>query len=508
MPRLLLVEDEPSATRYLRSIIESRCKGFQIVETAENGSEALEKVRLALPDIVITDIKMAVMDGIELAARLGKEFPSIYTVIVSGYQEFEYARGALSSRVVDYLLKPVNARQLKDLLESLGRRVAADYHSRRTELLKGALAGSVVESPQSLKYLPFPHYRMAMIRVGGLPSRYHAHRGERDLARALEPARPMLQGHDIWTIQGRDANEIIFFHTPALTRAEFAQKGIAAIVEKLHGSFHTVFFHPDAVTLDEIAPRVAGLFRAMDSAIVLGRSQVLFGPSESTSVQDPALPEPAEMSRLDFLLSNARYIELEEELRKFFKAWENDRCPQVRIEASLRQIFQLILKKAPRSSVPSGEDFEFLLDEAMHKAADCGELAENTWSLAAKMLQCAPTPQRRMDVPALLDSIQRYLRGNYTDPITLQSVCEAFGISQTYLSRLFRRYENMSFNDFITAIRIEAAKKLILGNQEMPLKDVASFVGYQDQFYFSRVFKAAVGMPPSEYARTRPPAGS
>lgn len=501
MPRVLLVEDEPSATRYLRSIIESRCAGFEVVDTAENGAEALEKIRGALPDIVITDIKMAVMDGIELADRVGKEFPFLYTVIVSGYQEFEYARRALNSGVVDYILKPVNPGQLKTLLESIGSRIAADYNARRIELLKTAAAGSPIESWQSRKYLPFRRYGMAIARSGGLPSRYHSRPNRHDVTLDIAPVREQVSKNEIWALPGRDASELLFFHALELTKGEVFRKTVVSLSEKILDP--TVFFPSGPFPLDGIASGIVSLYRALDAAIIIGHPQVVRGTTEPGPMQEDApVLDPGLGSRFDFLLSNAMYGELEEDFRKLFPAWEKDSRPQVWVEASLRQVFQLLLRKSPRKGIPSSEDFEFLLDDAMHAAA-MDELAENAWSLAARIIQCPAAPRRGANVPALLESIEDYLKMNYAEPVTLQSVCETFGVSQTYLSKLFRRHENTSFNDYLTTVRIEAAKRLILDNPSMPIKDVAGFAGYHDQFYFSRVFKTVTGISPSEYARHR-----
>lgn len=144
--KIILVEDEPSAMRYLRSIIERKCEGFEIVDTAENGIDGLEKARALKPDVVITDIKMPGMNGIELTSHLKDELPFIYSVIISGYQDFEYARGAIKSGVVDYLLKPVNIAQLKTLLNSIHRRLEEDYYERRLLLFKQAFSDAAIEA--------------------------------------------------------------------------------------------------------------------------------------------------------------------------------------------------------------------------------------------------------------------------------------------------------------------------------------------------------------------------
>ena len=471
MPRLLLVEDEPSALRYLRTIIESRCAGFEVIDTAENGAEALEKARRVLPDIVITDIKMALMNGIELAARIAQELPFIYTVIVSGYQEFDYARRALNSGVVDYLLKPVNAAQLKRLLDSLGRKLAGDYHAARTELLKTAIAGAPIPAWQVEKYLPFKRYHAALLRNGGLPSRAFAPLREHDVTEILAAAKKSLEEKDIWSIPGRDRAEALFVYTPEHMKAELVRKQIVALAEARPEIFHTVLFQPGAFALYALPACIPALYRALDSALVIGHSQVLSGPLDHADVPggpgpraaqtSAAVLDPGLGSRIDFLVSNAMFGELEAELRKLFQGWEKERRTQLWEEAYLRQVLQLVAKRSPRSSVSSSEDLELMLDDALHASATHCELNEKAWNLVAKIARAPAAPRRGTDIPELLRAIEGYLRANYTDTLTLQSVCEAFAISQTYLSKLFRRHEKTSFNDYLTRVRIDAAKRLM-----------------------------------------------
>jgi len=115
MPSVLIAEDEPAAARYLKSLVEAEA-GYRVEALAGNGQEALEQIRLRRPDLILTDIRMPVLDGLGLAARVRTEFPGLPLVIVSGHQEFEYARQALALGVVDYLLKPVDPAELGKLL--------------------------------------------------------------------------------------------------------------------------------------------------------------------------------------------------------------------------------------------------------------------------------------------------------------------------------------------------------------------------------------------------------
>lgn len=117
--KVIVADDERLIANNIAHRIEQTNAAFEVVARAGTGAEALELAREMLPDVVFSDIKMPEMDGIELISRLRALNPAILCVIVSGYNDFEYTRGAIRNSAVDYLLKPVNPDELKQLLGQL-----------------------------------------------------------------------------------------------------------------------------------------------------------------------------------------------------------------------------------------------------------------------------------------------------------------------------------------------------------------------------------------------------
>jgi YesN/AraC family two-component response regulator len=95
--------------------------------------------------------------------------------------------------------------------------------------------------------------------------------------------------------------------------------------------------------------------------------------------------------------------------------------------------------------------------------------------------------------------VKAYIKNNMASQLSLQSTARQFTISQTYLSKMFRKYEDKSFNNYLTAIRMEEAKRLMKNEPDLFIKDIASMVGYNDQFYFSRIFRSYTGVCPSDF---------
>lgn len=503
MIKIILVEDEPAAMRYLRSIIELKCSGFEIVDTAENGDEGLEKIRSLKPDIVITDIKMGAISGIELISKIKGEFPFIYSVIVSGYQDFEYAKGALKCGAVDYLLKPVNINQLISVLDSIKEKLELERSEKRVTLLRSILKGAIVDQWQVNRNLPFKYYSAAILRINGLPSRFSSKHGSIDDNIKLETTKLLEiknNNNNIWSIPGRDEHELIFFHCSEISGEGSFEKSVIDVGESLNYGYHTIVFSSKVFSLMDSPKVVLAMCRTLDNSLVMGFSQKIYENEKvKTSTEKRMILDEVLVNKINFLLSNMMYDDLNKEFKKLFIIWEKEKRTQLWVENSLRQIFYYIEKHSSYISKEENFDMELLLEEVLYYSTTFSELFINIWSIIEKITKRAEKKNQKIGSQEFFKSTQKYVEENLSEPLSLQSVCLMFGISQTYLSRLFRKYENMTFNEYLTMKRIDKAKQLISENPKMPLKDVALFVGYSDPFYFSRVFRSLVGIPPSEY---------
>ena len=114
--KILLVDDEAEVRTSIIRKIDWSAVGFQVVGDAENGVDALEKIEQLEPDVVLTDIRMPYMDGLEMAERLREIHPSIKVVLFSGFDDFEYAQKAIKLNIIEYILKPVNAEEMMEIL--------------------------------------------------------------------------------------------------------------------------------------------------------------------------------------------------------------------------------------------------------------------------------------------------------------------------------------------------------------------------------------------------------
>ncbi len=509
--RLILVEDEPAAMRHLRAIIETRCSGWEVVETAEDGGEAIGKILRLRPDAVITDIRMPGMDGMALLEHIARECPEVRRILVSGHQDFDYARGAIRLGVSEYLLKPVGVQQVQQLLDGLYTDLVQLYRDARVSLCRRHMAGLTPEPWHLEKYLPSGGYRAALVRVGGLPSRFAPEESG-------DPAMPgsgmFLTGcpaarETEWIVPGRDARELLVFSVSEEPDDRRFRDVVRQVSDWLPEGFRTIVMAGAVFTLSGMKAVRDGLYRLVDRSLVTGKDQWLFWTPQGVGVSDaPPVLADRQRERMQYLLVQDQAAEIRQELIRLFDDWERAERPQWWVEGMLHQILMLVDRHTARVPVENTCAAEavdvFYPDEVLRDAASFGEVMAACWAYVESRMGHAAVPAGKLDTPALVREVEAWMDRSLSQPMTLQSICSVFGVSQTYLSRLFRRYGGRTFSERLTAMRITRARQLMGDNPGMPLKQVAALVGYEDPFYFSKVFRAVVGMPPSQYAEGLP----
>ena len=240
------------------------------------------------------------------------------------------------------------------------------------------------------------------------------------------------------------------------------------------------------------------LYRKLDSSIILGKNQTLI--LEETSSANPG-GRPGKdyeyLEELEYLVGKQKYDRLQKDTELLIHRWVQEERPQLWIEGRVRQIGYLLQRYDAGNR--DYRDSEFLMDDIFSTAENVEQLCTGISDIFFKDVKEDPASTQKTDTEEYFESVKEYIRKHMAEQLSLHSVSKAVGVSQTYLSRLFRKYEDASFNTYLTSLRMEKAKKLLLREEKMYVKDVAEKVGYKDQFYFSRIFYSYTGVRPSEY---------
>lgn len=490
MYRVIVVDDEPAALVLLGSIIEKKCPDYQVVATAENGREGLEKVDELLPDLVISDVSMPIMNGIQMVSAIKEKHPEILSLIVSGYSEFEYAKAALQSGVCDYILKPVIPSEMKKTLDRLGEKIRGYHYHHRNTLVHQICNGAQCTLEELGKYFQYERYYCAIVRRNGLPRRFSKNNSMEIFSDINEQ----------FIIYGRDEMEALYMIPSEIVGENLLEKYLERIIKKLDSQreYVTTVYHKEALAPDELCNYIKKLYQMLDAVSVVGKSQMLCDEACVKKMSDSQDYTSVYMilENLEYLLQEHQYEKARKELQRKYSGWAEEGKPQLWMEYAARRIFYLIGKYSEKK-LPLQEG-EYMLEDAFFFAATSEELLGSLMEVWFREIQ-ESGQNFKIDSQDFFDSVEGYLKSHLSENISLQSLCKKFGVSQTYMGKLFRKYAKQSFNQYLTATRMERAIKIMKESPDIYIKDIATRVGYADQFYFSRIFRSYMGVCPSDY---------
>lgn len=534
MLQVLIADDEWMFREYLRTALDWELYGFRICGEAKNGEEALELAKAAPPDIALLDITMPFMDGLELADRLKKLYPDISIVLITGHNEFDYARRALKIGVEDYILKPFSKDELmltmlklqEEHLKQREEQSTLQHHLQlmRESVLLRLVNGELTERNEGLRELlasyqltlDAPVYAVAVIEIDDM-NRKWSEVSERLLwkyavTNILTEAMEESGGEPI--IFNGPEGRIICLYGMSDTGGKAADAGASALprlepFEKLCMLIKRYLHFSITIGVGGIYDRsVTGIrssyfesLTALQNKFVLGSDRVIAYGEHMSAVGSGGAQYPPELG---------------DELQLLLRAQDDER-----MNAKLSELFQHIREQ--KLSI----DYTYVIcmslvsiclgyvTEAGHPIEDCfGEhffpykeirsltsIDEvETWmkALFAKAVQYARRYKKTRS-SIIAQSAKAFIEERYSDPdLGVELVAQQSYINASYLRAVFKKEMGMTVTDYITHIRMNRAKEL-LGEGNRKLADIAEAIGYSDGSYFSKSFKKFFGWSPSEY---------
>lgn len=488
MYQVFIAEDEPAALEHICTIIQNKCPNFQVVGTAEEGKSALEQLEYLRPDVLITDVKMPVMDGIFLIKRVKEKYPDILSVIISGYQEFDYAQSALHYGVCDYILKPVKPSTLQESMYMIQGRLDEYYYGLRNRTIREMYLGNISDPVRFRRIFSDDGYYIALLRKNSLPRRFAEFRGVEIFSIKEEQL----------MVYGRDEMEALYICPVKLMVHSSFEKFMMHILEKQKNTaaFHTLVLKERPVPAEKLPEMIRQLYQTMDYQLVIGKNQIIRDEDFDAAEKDGHKFDNSSLSRLEFLIKEHNRQDIPDEISRCFAKWSREEYTQLWTEEKVREMFS-VFRRADLLDEPVAM-CEYFIDEAFYYAENMQKLAEDIRQILCRNI-LEESRTWKIDTPEFFDKVEKYLKEHLTEPLSPQKICDVFGISQAYLSRLFRKYSTVSFSKRLTILRVEKAQQIMRDKRELYIKDIASRVGYGDQFYFSRIFRSVTGISPTEY---------
>lgn len=517
--RVLLVDDEEDIREGISRKMDWLGLGFSLVGEAANGQDALELAESLRPDVILTDIKMPFMDGLELCRILTDRLPAARFVVFSGFDAFEYAKQAIQMNVVEYILKPINADELSAVLRRLKDQLDRERAERRNvELLRSRY----MENLPILRELFYANLLDGRIEPGT----------ERERAAHLDID---LQGEE-WAVglayigsDRRDALSTLSIQnlleeTLTADRCKLSlYNDWVAVIVSLTESFTiydlirvldrvctlaasylgltlTVGVGAPCKELSGMARSAAEARTALEYRSMVGRGQVIYiGDLEPDGGQVLTFEEADERT-----LTAAVRLGSEQEVRDAAAALAG-KIREANPSAGQYNLFLMelvthLIKMIRRSGVGMEEVFGAGFSLPIQKS-ELPRLEELEDWCAERYLRLRTLIRRRQTDSAgqTVETAKEYIRQHYAESdLSVEKLCAYLHLSSTYFSTLFKRETGTSFTAYVTTVRMEAAAEAIRGTEEKTYL-IAQRCGYEDPNYFSYVFKRHFGVTPTKY---------
>ncbi|WP_256759088.1 response regulator [Cohnella sp. WQ 127256] len=505
MYKVMVIEDEPPLIRDIQYEIERISSDFIVEMTAINGAEALKRLETETPDVIFTDIRMPVMDGLQLIKEVRKRDSHIPFVILSGYRDFGYAQEALKFQAYDYLLKPVSAEDLQEVLFKL--RLKLD--SRKEEKVRAALASALHgEMRENDVDELFVEHRTAVLLVAQCGGTLNGETSGTIQPMALPPNSEIEAGlvdmlgpgKIVQVFNGSLPLEKIAIIVCGVEEPQKTEELAVALRNSLSAQSRTTV----NIAIGEPIARLRDIGDSLLSLRKLLRQRSEFGVSKMIW-EDPTYQEETSYSvaivsseRLDSLRT---MIQLQQkslfkaEVSSLLECWQSSRLHALDFAALIKRLLHALGDAQWRIST----EIDPVVDAMMESYPSYEAVRDALWQWLEGALFENGTPRNSPE--NVVDMLDEHLKANCHSDIDLKRLASSVGLTAPYLSKLFKLYRGMPLIEYVSYLKIEKAKHLIRSDHSLLSKEVSDLLGFADPFYFSRLFKKFEGCSPSEYRK-------
>jgi two-component system response regulator YesN len=525
---LLIVDDEPRTRTLLETKVDWHALGFRQIRTARNGRDALEQAALVKPDVVLCDVRMPKMNGIEFAAQYRKQDPACKIIFLSGYQDKEYLKSAIHLGALNYLEKPIQLDEVADAVDTAVRnrqdellkqaeneRLQSDLDNSLPFLRQALIRKLISPSSASDTLSALPTDRVFSLPAEGpytvcavtvcwnpsIPRSELANRQEQVLRLVNESAlfrsKNALCGFHsfdtfVFVLPGSYANH---YRGSRLEMEELQRELVAAFRSE---AILSIGIGQPAARLEQLPASYQSARKASDQQFYTGGGTITFGVANAAPVVGLAQVKTG-WETIKRLRESLQVGEIDR-ARAIVGEWCNEarslRDPNLtRVRDRAHSLICAILDAAAEQDLTSRLSPRC----ASYERPDLDRLADLD-KLSAFMLSfLEPFGQSQEAHAGKLREVLRYIHQHFHEKdFTIQAMAEDVNLTETYLCAFFKKQVGKTIKSYINELKLERSKEL-LGNLQMKLFEIALRLGFADANYFTTFFKKHTGMTPTEY---------
>jgi two-component system, response regulator YesN len=519
MYKVLIVDDEQNIRNGIKLLLDWNMLGFSSVDLAEDGDDAIDKIQNNEYHLIITDIRMPGISGLQLIQRIRELGSRIRIIIISGFNEFSYAKEAIRYGVEDYILKPVAKEELLTIVSKAKMEIDEDikkarYTTIQNKLVRDKLLWDIANG----KYLSVEEAKS-----------FGAIELEIGLKYCCIYMVQIERIQDVFETDQEEASLILFYVRNILE--ESIEDHPSSYVYEEEGSYlGIVLFTDDSKEFSEIEQRLLNsqryLLEVFNEEIYIACGQVTTSFKDIKYSKDQAiyaiekkhLISNGQLANFDVVFADEKSnSHLEFTSNELLLAVEELDIISIKEQVKLL-ISEIISKKLDKNAI---ERIIIYRIYELKKLLTEHNIADNSISSTQNLIQSikkkedfirleqfvtklfvdasqAISEHAKQSIPNGIDEIKKYIEDHLNENLSLKSIATKFYINSAYLGRLFKSKAHQSFNDYLNEKRISRVKKLY-ANSNLKVNEILDAVGYNSSDYFYRVFKKHEGVTFSEY---------
>lgn len=497
MYKVLIVDDEKNIRLGIQAMIKREYPNFETF-VASDGQEALESIMENEPDIVITDIKMPRLDGIQLIKQLQEKDITTSLVILSGYDDFTYAKEAIKHKVKDYLLKPVNRNELfktlNTILEELEQSQKMTY--QHMDDYRASQLNYILLNPNIQQEVVEDLYKK--MKIKSYPDGYYV---------GIIEADKDLEGEDflnkINQLLHSSSGSIPFLDKDGrvtIISADIEQ--FSMLKEQLGRDRHLIFtigISEKEQDLRELKKTYGQAATALKYHFLYPRRQIILYENIKDKPDVSSLPLDL-INKISNMLGTERENEIKANLRQImdFDVIANSSISYLEnLNKEINEtIFKSFFKRLGEESLVT---FELLnkIDD-IYYFDNFHEYFHALEDLLMRIHEYNKQMKSVYSEQKYMDRAIAYIRENYHKDLNLAVVANYISLNYSYFSHMFKEYIGQNFVDYLKMVRVESAKRL-LKETDFKILEISEMVGYKNPKQFARVFRDVEGISPKEY---------
>jgi len=539
--KLLIVDDEIEVRKGIINKVYWDKLGFEIVGEGENGKEALELFEKTMPDVLLTDIKMPFMDGLQLTQAVKEKYPTTKVIVMTSFDEFEYAHKAIKLNVSEYILRPVGSAELSEILTKVKKQIddeiaekedveaLREYYRKSIPVLKDKFLTSLITSTMEREdienglrsygiNLKGNNYVVSIVSIGDIK---HFKNKDEDLNNKgsdfyeqkalfkfalLNIVDEITDKNNLGTAFLNGENVVILTACNEGRREDVSNR-ILKSLEELRLAIEKFLKFTVTIGVGNIFSDVIYISLSYENALAALNYKIFMGENRIIWIEDI---EPGSVSKVVFdenkerALANCLKVGTQEEMvetiDKLFEDVITFKASNKDYQIYIMEILTTILKAARDSTIDIDDIFgmnhNLLVGLYSLKSV---EDAQSFFKDICMKIMSNIVKDRQDTYKELVHKAKEYVKENYkSSEININGICNYLHISSAYFSFIFKKETKTTFINYVTQVRMEAAKEL-LRTSNLKSFEIAEKVGYSEPNYFSYSFKKKFGLSPSEY---------